>query len=167
MPLACSSQGVLMRSGRTGREEGRHMNSIMLAFGGTLLALVPACGVVEEPSTEGKDSPEHPPTDGEQTTAEPTGEAVEEADVSCIDLDDCLRMSERIGEAREASTAGDACVASCVASYALLCHRVRTICAVAAVVTIGSATVPCTTALVLGCVGGAALGAICARRCPP
>ena len=54
------------------------MNRIMIAFVGTLLALVPACGVVEEPGTEGKDSAEHPPSDGEQTTSEPTGEAAEE-----------------------------------------------------------------------------------------
>lgn len=144
------------------------MNHIMIAFGGTLLALVPACGVVEEPSTEGKDSEEQPLSDGEQTTAEPTGEAAEEAGVSCEDPDDCGRPGEQIGEAQEASTAaGNACVAACVASYAMLCHRVRTICAVAEVVTVGSATVPCATALVVSCVGGVALGAVCARQCPP
>jgi hypothetical protein len=80
---------------------------------------------------------------------------------------DAMAMSERIGEAREASAASDACVAACAASYALLCHRVRVICAAAAVVTLGSAAVECATALGVACVGGAALAAVCARRCPP
>lgn len=122
---------------------------------------------MEEPSTEGQDSAEAPPSDGEQTTAEPTGEAAEEIGVSCGDVDECGRTGEHIAEAWQASTAGTACVATCAASYALLCHRVRTICAVAEVATIGEATVPCATALLVACVSGAGLGAICARQCPP
>lgn len=143
------------------------MSRIMIAFVGTILPLVPACGVVEEPSMEGKDSAEHPPSDGEQATAESTGEAAEEVGVSCGESDECGRPGEQIGEARQATAAGNACVMGCVASYAALCHRIRMICAVAEVVTLGSATVPCGTALAVTCVGGVAAGAICARSCPP
>jgi hypothetical protein len=143
------------------------MNRIVIAFIGTSLALLPACGAAEEPSTEGMDSAEQPPIAGEQTTAEPTGETAEGVGVSCGEPDECGRMGEQIGEAQQATAAGNACVAACAVSYAALCHRVRVICAVAEVVTVGEATIPCATALGVACIGGAGLGAICARQCPP
>ena len=140
------------------------MYRIMIALVG--LALVPACGAVDETSTAEQESEEHPPIDGEQATAELIGSAVEDLGGTCAEPDDCEGM-EQIGEVQQATAQGDACVFACAVSYAALCQRVRTLCAVATVVTIGRAIVPCSAAIGVVCVGGAGLIAICARRCPP
>jgi hypothetical protein len=93
--------------------------------------------------------------------------AAPNAELRALATMDALAMRERTGAAPEASTAGDTCVAACAAGYAALCLRVRAICEAAEVVTIGGATVECAAALAVACIGGAALGAICGRRCPP
>jgi hypothetical protein len=75
---------------------------------------------------------------------------------------------EPIGEVAEAaSTRGTACRASCAVSYAALCLRVQQLCAGATVITVGSAAVPCVTAIATACLTSAAVAVICADRCPP
>jgi hypothetical protein len=130
-----------------------------------------ACvGAGDDASSENHDS-ESEPAGSSELGAEEKEEAAKnsapDAELRELASMEAMATSERIGEAQEASAAGDACVAACAASYALLCHRVRVICAAATVVTLGNATVECATALGFACVGGAALAAICARRCPP
>jgi hypothetical protein len=100
----------------------------------------------------------------QETSIEPEPDAEQ---LQALATTEAMAMAERIGEADQPSAAGDACVAACASSYALICHRIRVLCAAAEVVTIGGATVECATALGVACVGGVALGAICARRCPP
>lgn len=65
------------------------------------------------------------------------------------------------------SPAGEACRVACATSYALLCHRVTTLCAAATVVSVGGSTVPCATAVLAACPGGVALATLCAGQCPP
>lgn len=140
----------------------------VLAVLAASLSCTACVGAGDDASSENPDSESGPAGSSELGAEEEAARnPAPDAELRELASMDAMAMSERIGEAREASAASDACVAACAASYALLCHRVRVICAAAAVVTLGSATVECATALGVACVGGAALAAICARRCPP
>lgn len=79
----------------------------------------------------------------------------------------CTEEAMRLGADETATIAGDACAVACATGYAALCARVTAICQAAAVITIGSAVVPCAAAMSATCIGGAGLAAICGRRCPP
>lgn len=103
-----------------------------------------------------------PPDDGASRSTEPVA-----PDVTELVTTETMALSERIGEAVEASAAGDACAAACALSYTALCLRIMGLCGVAESVTIGGATIPCATAMGAACLGGAAVSAICSRRCPP
>ncbi len=75
---------------------------------------------------------------------------------------------EPIGEVSQAATpAGTACRVGCATSYAALCIRVRNICAIGSVVTLGEAVIPCATAVAVTCLSATAVAVICADRCPP
>ncbi len=79
-----------------------------------------------------------------------------------------VSTEEPIGEVAEAATtAGTACRVGCVGSYTALCLRVREICAVGSVVTLGSAVIPCAKAVLVTCLTTAMLAVICNDRCPP
>lgn len=80
--------------------------------------------------------------------------------------DTVCEEEESTGEAADASTAGEACRAYCVTSYATACWRVTALCSGVTVITIGGASVPCSTIIPAVCLGGVALGSICRERCP-
>jgi hypothetical protein len=98
----------------------------------------------------------------QETSVEPDAEQLQ-----ALATTEAMATGEPIGEAEEPSAVGDACAAACVLSYATYCTRVMGLCGVAETVTIGGATVPCSTAIAVACLGGTAVSAICSRRCPP
>lgn len=81
---------------------------------------------------------------------------------------EAMKLGEVIDEEVQAtSAAGNLCAANCAAGYTALCLYIGSVCPAASVVTIGGATIPCATATAIACIGSAAVGAICARQCPP
>jgi hypothetical protein len=104
-------------------------------------------------------------------TAAKAGQPVDRDNVDAVDEGlDAASMGgeEQIGEVGEAATsAGTACRVGCATSYAALCIRVRNICAIGTVVTLGETAIPCATAVAAVCLTSTAVAVICADRCPP
>lgn len=118
------------------------------------VGLLGMAGCIGEPA--GEPAPERVPT----TTAE--AEEVTAAEART------LITSESIGEAPEAATTtGEACRAYCATSYAAVCLRITTLCAGAEVITIGTSSIPCVTAISGVCLSSVALASLCNGRCPP
>lgn len=133
------------------------MHRIRIALVGTITALVPACGVVEGPSTEGQNSAEQPQIDGAQTTAEPTGEAAEDVSVSC---------EETTGEAQEALTKWQqVCIVGCQTFATAGCTAVGLSCTAGTLWSFGGILIPCTYAVLAACTGGTLAGSVCALKC--
>jgi hypothetical protein len=81
--------------------------------------------------------------------------------------DDPPPDEEQVDEVEQASTQGTACRMACVGSYTALCLRVRDICAVGTVVTLGSTVIPCAKAVLVTCLTTSMLAVVCNDRCPP
>lgn len=100
--------------------------------------------------------------------ADPAPEDVISPELRQALTEQAIRLGAEInGGPNHGSTAGAACAANCAAGYAALCYTVTRVCGAAATVTIGGTAVPCATAVAAACIGGAAVGALCSRGCPP
>jgi hypothetical protein len=133
-----------------------------------VVVVFPACVSAEEtrtaePSTD-LDYPDAPEEEG-NPAGEPAARIANDAE--SISTNSAAMDPERTGEAALASAVGDTCRAACAAGYAALCLRVQFLCAGATAITVGTATVPCVTAIAVACIGSAAVGAVCTGRCQP
>jgi hypothetical protein len=136
---------------------GGYMSRIMIALGGAIFIVAPACGGVEEPSTERQDSAEHPLSNDEQPTAEPIGEATEKGGMSC---------EETTGEAQEALTKWQqVCIVGCQTFATAGCTAVGLSCTAGTLWSFGGILIPCTYAVLAACTGATLAGSVCALKC--
>jgi hypothetical protein len=104
-----------------------------------------------------------PTADGEASATIDAREATPEAELATVAYDE---PDEDTGEAQEGATRTQlACRAACAMSQTTLCLRANMICRTATAVTVGIGAIPCSVAIPLFCVAGAAFGVYCQARC--